>query len=234
MTEELVAGAAPEVAESEVTPEATPQPEGEVSQETPAQPTPEDATAQKWQADLNKLKSASQRQLYEEQQRFAAREEWYRQQMAEMERQMYERTVQGMSPEERQAYNNQLQQQQLERQRQAEIEQLRQQVGQLSQERAIQERQEGAVQLFSWLTGLPAEKLNEHADDPQRLLGFVRDYVVETSKKASKQPPTPPKVTTQRAGGSGGILSRWADMTPQQRNEVIERAASGGLPASEL
>lgn len=234
--QELVTDADVGVAETpavEAVPEATPSVDGGVEDSTPAQVPSDDAT--RLQADIDRMKSASQRREYEMQQAYEAQMQQLQQYAIEQERQLFEAQTSGMDREQKSAAELQWQQQQRERQLQQRVTYMQSQMEQLTQRQQEQERLTEGAKRLAWLTGISEQELLERSSDPEGMLSYLHEELGNLRKQASRQPPEPPKVTSMRPSSpTGGINTRWAAMTAQERSDLIERAVREGIPANEL
>ncbi len=205
--------------------------EGMVAEPTATLPTPPDAG----QADVNRLKSELQRQMYEADQARVTQLEALGREIQKRDAELYRYETAGLSSEEKKDYDLRRELEQEKAARKQQEQQYDQRIHQLEGDRAGLERREQAIGFFGQLTGLPRAELEKYADNPDNLTKFATDYIAQLRQKAAVSPPSAPQVTSSRPGQPfEGLANRIAKMSLKEQQAVIARAMREGIQASEL
>lgn len=227
-------------AEGGVPQQGTPNtPDSGVPQGTPASPSPVDVEAlraeyenklAKYQTDINQMKSSLQRQTAQVEQQWQSR-------YSDLQREMHNIRMQGMTDEERARYERQLESE--------EFQSLQSRLADLENEKA---QQVATVNAFSFFVqqGVPADKLNlsEGYDSVvqngwQYLteeLARLRQAAASPQPQPTKSEPAPlkpaPSVVTDKGTPAGGTT--WTALRAQYgSDEAVYRAVEEGrLPSS--
>jgi hypothetical protein len=231
MTDEINLVPGSEVEGVSATPAETPNPSGVTEKVTPnAQPPVDvDALKQKYEQDINRLRSSLQKQTAQ------VEKEW-QSKYGNLQSQLHEIRMQGMTEEERAKYERQLESE--------EFQNLQSRLAELENEKA---QQVATVNAFSFFTsqGVPAETLNL-AEGYDAVVSAGWQYLTGELARlreaaANPQPVKPiepaplksaPSVITDKGTPGGGTT--WAALRAQYgSDEAVYRAVEEGrLPSS--
>jgi hypothetical protein len=214
-----------------VAPQAVPQ--AEVSGTASPQSVPEQGTTPpvnmdereaqiraKYEQDVARVKSAEQRRAAELQRQLMAE----RQARIQLEQQQVQRAMQGMTPEERNAFQQRLQQQQQEQQLQQRAAQIEQAEASLKQRAVVEAAKTYKAELITYYGkyfGVPETSLDQTSPDAMHksALIFLQNKAQHASSVATTPPPTQVTTSTGGAVSPGGLVSQISSMSWAERQK---------------
>jgi hypothetical protein len=215
------------------TPQAAPQAPAGVPETTSQPSVPEQGTAPqvnmdereayykaKAEQDVARVKSAEQRRAAELQRQLMAE----RQARIQLEQQQVQRAMQGMTPEERAAFSQRLQEQQREQEFQSRTAQLEQRENVLKQQGAIEAAKQYKGELIGYYGkyfGVPEASLDQQSPDAMHksALIFLQNKAKYASGVAASPPPTQVTTSTGGAVSPGGIAGQLTGMSWAERQK---------------
>ncbi len=222
------------MAEQEVTGNEKQEQVAGVAEATPVQP-PVDAPKMVPATDIDALKSSLQRQQYEQQQYYLRQLELAKQEVEARDAELYKTKTADMDAEQKRQYDMQLAIQA----RDAKNQELEQRLREVESDRTATQNRENAINDVSTRLGIPREKVEQYAGDPDQLRHFETWFVGQLRERAFAAPPAAPKVTSTVPGGkSGGLLKEMHEALAKgdyaTLNTIIEKGRRSGHSQSEL